>query len=97
MVTTQDQRPEAAVSGAYRSLDDHVALHLLMERRAEVGAVVGEHAALLRRERDRLRFARIDHEVDVVVEQAEAVELVGRLLDVRVTRVARCDSGRVLT
>src|SRR6187399_2275028 len=51
----------------------HVALHLLVECRAEVRAVVRIHA-LLRRERHHFRFARIDDEVDVVVEQAESVE-----------------------
>ena len=62
--------------------DDHVALHLLVESRAEVGAVVGVDALLLRFEGDRLRLPGVHNDVDVVVEEAEPVQLVGRLLDV---------------
>src|SRR5512143_4077148 len=64
-------------------LHDQVALHLLVKRRAEVRAVVGEDARLVGLEGDHLRLARVADDVDVVVEEAPSVELVGRLLDVR--------------
>src|SRR5262245_11694904 len=50
------------------SFHDEVPLHLLVERRAEVRAVVREHALLLCRERHGLGLARIDDDIDVVVE-----------------------------
>ena len=53
-----------------------------MERRTEVGAVVGEDAGLVRHKLDDLCLTRIDHHVHVVFEQTETVQLVGRLLDV---------------
>src|SRR6476660_5703526 len=64
-------------------LDDEVTLHLLVESRAEIRAVVGEDAGLVRLEGDGLGLPRVHDDVDVVVEQAEPVELAGRLLDVR--------------
>src|SRR5512139_3383221 len=63
-------------------LHDQIPLHLLVERRAEVRAVVREHAGFVRLEGERLRLSRVHDDVDVVVEQAEAVEHVGLLLDV---------------
>src|SRR5512140_3607800 len=77
LLTTSPPRP------ASLRLHDEIALHLLVERRAEVRAVVGEHARLVGLEGDGLRLAGVEHEVDVVVEQAEPVQLVRGLLDVR--------------
>ena len=54
-----------------------------MQRRAEVRAVERKHARLLQLDVERLRFARVHHHVDVVLDQAEAVNHVARLLDVR--------------
>src|SRR5215467_4530408 len=49
--------------------DQHVALHLLMQRRAEMRAVVREDALMRGRERHGLCLARIHLQVDVVVDQ----------------------------
>src|SRR5512142_465754 len=78
-----DEKKREAMASALRRLDDEVSLHLLVERRAEVRAVVAEDAGLVGLEGDDLGLARVDDDVDVVVEQAPAVQLVGRLLDVR--------------
>src|SRR5579885_1014604 len=63
-------------------LHQEVALHLLVHRRAEVGAVERIHPRLRRPERDRLHLARIHHDVDVVQRDPEAVEHVAFLLAV---------------
>src|SRR5512141_2147916 len=76
-------RPSPGPPSLALALYDEVALHLLVERRAEVRAVVREDARLVGLERDGLRLPRIHDDVDVVVEEPEAVQLVRRLLDVR--------------
>src|SRR5262245_45594268 len=50
------------------SAHDHVALHLLVQGRAEVGAVEREDALLVGLEGDGLGLPGIDDDVDVVVE-----------------------------
>src|SRR6185436_17851115 len=52
-------------------LDGEIALHLLMQRRAEVRAVERVDAGLVRLEPDRLGLARVDHDVHVVLGDAE--------------------------
>src|SRR6266542_5727193 len=63
-------------------LDQQVPLHLLVERRAEVGAVIRKDAGLVCDEFDSLHLTRINHNVEVVFTKSETVQFIGRLLDV---------------
>ena len=54
-----------------------------MQRRTEVRAIKWKHAGLRQFDMKRFRFARIHHEINVVLDQPEAVNHVARLLDVR--------------
>src|SRR5215213_2803474 len=78
VVSTQGRR----LADRPSRLDGQVALHLLMQRRTEVRAVERVDAGLARGEPDRLRLARIDHHVHVVLDDAQAVNHVGGLFDV---------------
>jgi hypothetical protein len=53
--------------------NQHVALHLLMERRTEIRAVVGKDARPIRGEGHVLGLTRINHQVDVVSIDTQAV------------------------
>ena len=70
-------------------LDQQVAGHLEVQRRAELGAVEGVDAGHVRLERDVLALARLEAEVDVVHVDREAVGLVLGLLDAREVQVHR--------
>src|SRR5262245_5334253 len=65
------------------ALDQQITLHLLVQRRAEVGAVVREDSGFVGHELYRLGLARIDHHVDVVFAEAEAMQFIGRLFYIR--------------
>src|SRR5215475_11456984 len=65
------------------AFDQQITLHLLVQRRAEVGAVVREDSGFVGHELDGFGLARIDHHVDVVFAEAEAMQFIGRLFDVR--------------
>jgi hypothetical protein len=63
-------------------LDQQVALHLQVQRGAELGAVVGIDAFLVGLELDRHGLARLDRRMHVVGRYREAVGLVLRPLEV---------------
>src|SRR5262249_45047143 len=78
--------PAPRVAGRARSLagvpNHEVSLHFLVEGRTKVGAIERKHSRLGELDREGLGFTRIDHHVDVLFDQAKAVNHVTGLLDI---------------